>query len=50
MIVDSKQERQFETQRRIRVGHIWVRRGSRIGHIRPRDLAGYLSSDKEKWV
>ncbi|NHW00001.1 MAG: hypothetical protein HA496_10255 [Thaumarchaeota archaeon] len=32
--------------RRVRVGRIVVRRRSRIGRIRPRDLAGYLSEMK----
>jgi len=32
--------------RRVRVGRRVVRRRSRIGRIRPRDLAGYLSEMK----
>jgi len=31
--------------RKPRVGHIWIKFRPRIGHIKPRDLAGYI---KEK--
>ncbi|MGB9717966.1 MAG: hypothetical protein ACPL4E_05930 [Thermoproteota archaeon] len=41
----NEQECRVEA-RRVRVGHIWVRRRPRIGHIKPRDLAGYLSERK----
>jgi len=41
----SKQEFRIEA-RRVRVGRIVARRRPRIGHMRPRDLAGYLSERK----
>jgi len=41
----SKQEFRIEA-RSVRVGRIVARRRPRIGHMRPRDLAGYLSERK----
>lgn len=32
---------------RMRIGHIWIKSRPRIGHIKPRDLAGYIK-EKEK--
>jgi hypothetical protein len=46
MAVDLDKQEYRVKARRVRVGRIVVRRRPRIGHIRPRDLTGYLSERK----
>lgn len=31
--------------RRPRIGHIWIRFKPRVGHIKPRDLAGAIKQE-----